>query len=75
MKFGCMERIIREAIQIEFPLDNMDREEVSSLAKLWNPLLQTLFPLISIIPVPNLLSTPQHCSFETNLETTLFRTN
>jgi hypothetical protein len=34
-KSGCMERIIRKAIEIESHLDNRNREEAFSLSKLW----------------------------------------
>jgi hypothetical protein len=37
-----MECIIREAIDIKFHLDNMNREEGFSLSKSWKSLLQTL---------------------------------
>jgi hypothetical protein len=41
-KPGCMEHIIREAIQIELHSDNVKREEGFSLSKSWKPLIQAL---------------------------------
>jgi len=38
---GCLECIIKEAIEIELHPDNMNKEECFSLSKSWNPLLQT----------------------------------
>jgi hypothetical protein len=43
MKTGCMEHIIRVAIEIKLHPDNMNSEESFSMSKSWNPLLlQTL---------------------------------
>jgi hypothetical protein len=41
MKTRPIKHIIREATEIEFHPDNMNREEGFSLSKAWKPLLQT----------------------------------
>jgi hypothetical protein len=42
MKTGCMECIIREAIEMKLHPNNMNRKEGFFLSKAWKPLLQIL---------------------------------
>jgi hypothetical protein len=42
MRPGCVEHVIREAIEIELHPDDVNKKEGFSVRKSWKPLLQTL---------------------------------
>jgi hypothetical protein len=41
-RIGCMERVVREAVEVELHTVNMNGEEGFSLSKAWKLILQTL---------------------------------